>query len=205
MEAKIGQGYQKEREVLLEEEKEAKRLEMLSRLRAQAKLEDERLAQVKAHREEEKKQAASAAASQSASASTAADSQTGAQIAAKATASDPARQSFSQDFMKDMDQDILAKNKMPALPDLATSKLSAVSYQKKGPQQFEEIINEPAASAQPAKISAPESNRESLQERKMRLEAHRDSMRKKKADEEAKLKTVEEEKHRDEGDIFRNT
>ena len=40
MEAKIGQGYQNEREKLLEEEKEAKRMEMLSRLRAQAKLED---------------------------------------------------------------------------------------------------------------------------------------------------------------------
>lgn len=49
-------------------------MEMLSRLRAQSKLEDERLAQIKVQREEEKKQVASAAASQSASASTAADS-----------------------------------------------------------------------------------------------------------------------------------
>ena len=106
--------------------------------------------------------------------------------------------------MKDMDQNIMS-NKMPALPDLATSKLSAVSYQKRGAQPMEEIISEPAATAQTAKISAPESNRESLEERKLRLEAQRDSIRKKKAAEEAKLKTVEEEKHRDEGDIFRNT
>ena len=39
----------------------------------------------------------------------------------------------------------------------------------------------------------------------MRLEAHRESLKKKKVDEEAKLRPAEEEKKRDEGDIFRNT
>jgi len=37
MEAKIAQGYNNEREKLIEHEKDAKRLEMLGRLRAQAK------------------------------------------------------------------------------------------------------------------------------------------------------------------------
>ena len=41
MEAKIAQGYQNERDVIAAKEKEAKRNEMLARLRAQAKLEDE--------------------------------------------------------------------------------------------------------------------------------------------------------------------
>ena len=70
-------------------------------------------------------------------------------------------------------------------------------------------INNAAATSQPANISAPKSNKreggETLEERKMRLEAQRDALRKKKAEEEAKLKPQEEEKHRDEGDIFRNT
>ena len=39
----------------------------------------------------------------------------------------------------------------------------------------------------------------------MRLEAHRESLKAKKAREEAKLRPAEEEKKRDEGDIFRNT
>lgn len=47
MEAKIAQGYKQERETLMEQEKEAKRNEMLFRLRAQARHEDDRLAQIK--------------------------------------------------------------------------------------------------------------------------------------------------------------
>ena len=38
-----------------------------------------------------------------------------------------------------MDQSIMNSNKMPVLPDLASSKLSAVSYQKRGGQPMEEI------------------------------------------------------------------
>lgn len=73
--------------------------------------------------------------------------------AAQVTASDPARQSHSQDFMKNMDQAIM--NKTPTLPDLTTSKLGAVSYQKRAPQPFEEIDQVVAATAQPANISQP--------------------------------------------------
>ena len=41
MESQVAEGYQRERERLIEKEKEARRFEMLSRLRQQAKLEDE--------------------------------------------------------------------------------------------------------------------------------------------------------------------
>ena len=47
-------------------------------------------------------------------------------------------------------------------------------------QPMEEIISEPAATAQPANISAPGKKQESLEERKLRLEAQRDALRKKK-------------------------
>ena len=100
-------------------------------------------------------------------------------MAAQSVQDDPARQSHSQGFMKNMDQSIMNKQaKLPTLPDLANSRLSAVSYQNRQ-QPVEELISEPAATAQPANITGP-SQPAGLEERKLRLEAQRDALRKKK-------------------------
>ena len=76
-----------------------------------------------------------------------AEMSTAAATASQISANDPARQSFSQNFIQNMDQSIMKKKGQPLLPDLATSKLSAVSYQKQGGQPMEEIISGSAATA----------------------------------------------------------
>ena len=93
---------------------------MLERLRQQARVEDERLQQLKKAKEEEKQQRATSA-----------------------------KQPQNQD------QSASAAGLGP-LPDMATiSKPTAVGYSagKQGP--IEEIIQEPAATAQPASITQP--------------------------------------------------
>ena len=152
---------------------------MLERLRQQARAEDERLQQLKKakedQKEEEKKQRATSA-------------------------------------VQPQNQDQSAQSAgLGPLPDMASiSKPTAVGYGgKKGP--IEEIIDGPVASAQPASITQPQSaaaagsGQESLEERKLRLMAHRESLKKKKQEQEAANRTQEEEAKRDEGDIFRNT
>lgn len=189
LEKQMAQGYQEEQKNLIIEAKEAKRLEMLSRLRAQALKEDERLNAMKRAKEE-----------------------------SAIKVEEDMRQSHSENMMKSFNAKRVQAKPMEALPDIAKSSQANVQgFGSAEPNPLDDLEDKPlGATAQAASISQPKKNsekdkkaaasgQESLEERKLRLQARSEALKKKKRDEEEAKKPKAEEQKRDQGDIFRNT
>ncbi len=144
LEKSMAQGYQDERQKLINEAKEAKRMEMLGRLRDQAKKEDQvsiqnhfpillsidsynielfcdqRLAALKKARE--------------------------AEAAATVDKSDDVRQSHSEGMMMSLDKKVLSQMQEP-LPDIAkSSQAQEGRYAKVGPNPLDDLDDIPIGS-----------------------------------------------------------
>ena len=120
--------------------------------------------------------------------------------ASDASALDPARQSYSEGFMKSIDRKALAS----ALPKIEPDQnRGAAAADMENPLDELDV----QVGVDKADGDAAKNNQESLEERKLRLEARREALQKKKRDEEeAKaLANAPIEMKRDQGDIFRNT
>ena len=119
--------------------------------------------------------------------------------AAEASASDPARQSYSEGFMKSIDRKALAQ----ALPKIDAGQNKGAAADMENPLDELDV----QVGGDKADGDAAKNNQESLEERRLRLEARREALQKKKRDEEeAKaLANAPIEMKRDQGDIFRNT
>lgn len=96
--------------------------------------------------------------------------------AGSASASDPQRQSYSEGFMKSFDRKALAG----ALPKISADENRGAAAQDEVNPLDDLDVEVGAGAAQDDK----KNNQESLEERKLRLEARRDALAKKKREEE---------------------
>lgn len=119
--------------------------------------------------------------------------------AAEASASDPARQSYSEGFMKSIDRKALAQ----ALPKIDAGQNKGAAADMENPLDELDV----QVGGDKADGDAAKNNQESLEERRLRLEARRDALQKKKREEEESkaLANAPIEMNRDQGDVFRNT